>query len=405
MPRSNLVFRFLLISLLASAGFFSARAGDLPPGVIGEPYSITSPTSDNGLNYTGCGGVNVPVVNAAYEQAVLDLVNSARADNSLPPLKRVAALDNAARYHATDMGQDNYFDHNSYDRENGALKEVCSWSSRISTYYPYASGENIAAGYFSPESVMFAWLNSSGHRANILSTYNRTIGIGYNMVDNSYYSRYWAQDFGRPSGEYPLIINRDAASTDDRDVTVYVYGSFDQMRLKNDSGAWGDWQTFQNSFSWTLNGIAGERTVTAELKSGSSTYTSSDTINLTGDFTPTLGNLPDSFTFLYSIPDARLEPVSAAFTPMNVNTSAALSWTLSTSGSWFSVSPSSGVTPQSFQITPDNFDTGSTARYTGSVTVTVTDPPETENATHTIDVTLIVVDTSIDKIFIPTVQK
>ncbi len=410
MRQTNLVFRILIISFLASTGLFPARAGDEPPGVIGEPYSVPAPTSspitsDNSLNYTGCGGVNVPVVNAAYEQEVLDLVNAYRADESLPPLKRVTALDDAARYHATDLGQDNYFDHDSYDRVGGNLVKVCGVFTRISNYYPDVSAENIAAGYFSPQSVMNGWMNSSGHRANILSTYNQTIGIGFNTIGNSDYHYYWVQDFGRPYGEYPLIINRDAASTDDRDVTIYIYGSFQQMRLKNDNGAWGGWLPFQNSFSWTLNGIAGLRTVTAELKSSSATYSSSDTITLTGDFTPSLGNLPDSFTFLYSIPDARLSPANASFTPLNVTTAIPLTWTLSTNGAWFSVTPSSGVTPQSFQVTPDNFDLYTARTYTGSVTVTVTDPAETENSPHTIDLTFIAIDTPIYKTYLPVIQK
>jgi uncharacterized protein YkwD len=410
MRQTNLVFRILIITFLASTGLFPARAGDEPAGVIGEPYSIlalTRPTitGDNSLNYTGCGGVNVAVVNAAYEQEVLDLVNTYRADEGLPPLKRVTALDYAARYHATDLGQDNYFSHDSYDRVSGNLEKVCGAFTRMSNYYPDASAENIAAGYFTPQSVMNGWMNSSGHRANILSTYNQTIGIGFNTIANSDYYYYWVQDFGRPYGEYPLIINRDAASTDDRDVTLYIYGSFQQMRLKNDNGAWGGWQPFHNSFTWTLNSIAGERSVTAELKSSSATYTSSDTITLTGDFLPSLGNLPDSITFLYSIPDSRLEPANATFSPLNVTTSTPLTWNLSTAGSWFSAAPSSGVTPQSFQVTPDNFALDTVHTYTGSVTVTVNDPAETENSPHTINLTLIAVNTPIQKTFLPVVQK
>ncbi len=410
MHRSRLFFRILVILLLTSISISYARAGDEPPGTIGEPYSIpwsSNPLTTGGFfpDFTGCGGVNVSVVNAAYEQEVLDLVNSERADRSIPPLKRVAALDNAARYHATDMGQDNYFAHDSYDRVGGTLQFVCGVFTRLVNYYSNASAENIAAGYPSPQSVMNGWMGSSGHRANILSTSNWTIGVGYNSIDNSGYYHYWVQDFGHPLSEYPLIINRDAASTTDRDVSIYIYGNFQQMRLKNDNAAWGNWQTFQNSFPWTLTGGVGDRTVTAELKTGSTTYTSSDTIYLNGSDEPTLGNLPDSFTFLYSIADARLQPADATFTPLDINTTALLTWTLSSSGSWFSVAPSSGITPQSFQVTPDNFNTGAVNTYTGGITITVTSPSETYNSPHTIDLTLIVFDSSINQVFLPIVHK
>ncbi len=117
-------------------------------------------------------------------------------------------------------------------------------------------GENIAAGYSTPQEVMNGWMNSTGHRNNILSTNNWEIGVGYASVNGSDYGRYWTQDFGERNGVYPLIINRDAASTDSRHVSLYIYGSFQQMRLKNDSGAWGDWQTFQNNVAWTIsNGV------------------------------------------------------------------------------------------------------------------------------------------------------
>jgi len=87
--------------------------------------------------YTGCGGVpGVPSSNEAYEQQVLERVNTVRADNGLPPLKRVPSLDDAGRYHATDMAQDDYFNHASYDRSGGNLVKACDWSARIQSYYP-----------------------------------------------------------------------------------------------------------------------------------------------------------------------------------------------------------------------------------------------------------------------------
>ena len=70
----------------------------------------------------------------AYEQGVVDRVNSIRAANRLPPLKRVDLLDEAARYHATDMAQDNDFAHDSYEGSGGVF--VCEWSARITAYYP-----------------------------------------------------------------------------------------------------------------------------------------------------------------------------------------------------------------------------------------------------------------------------
>lgn len=248
-------------------------------------FLVASGTPERIGAYSGCGGVNAPVLNANYEQQVLDLVNAERANVGAPPLKRATELENAARYHATDLGQDNYFDHNSYDRSGGSLVQVCGTSTRISGYYPgwNAWAENIAAGHATPNAVMYdptyGWMNSAGHRANILSTSVWEIGIGYYEGGGTYY-RYWAQDFGRRSGIYPLILNRDASTTNSTQVSIYIYGAWQEMRLRNDNGTWGAWQPFQASFNWTLNAIGGTRTVNAEVRSGGTTVATSDTIYL-----------------------------------------------------------------------------------------------------------------------------
>ena len=64
--------------------------------------------------------------------------------------------------------------------------------------YPYGWwGENVAFGYTTGDSVMVAWMNSTGHRANILSPDYRDIGIG--CAYSAGHVAYWTQDFGRPA--------------------------------------------------------------------------------------------------------------------------------------------------------------------------------------------------------------
>ncbi|MDY7078109.1 MAG: CAP domain-containing protein [Chloroflexota bacterium] len=255
-----------------------------PPIPDSEPRLATPVFAEPGMIapcYTGCGGEFAPIVNASYEQEVMELVNAVRADNNLPPLKRAIELDEAARYHATDMGQDDYFDHDSYDRDGGGLTQVCGWAERVRSYYPGGTtiSENIAAGYSTPQSVMNGWMNSSGHRANILRTSTWEIGVGYYQGSGGYY-RYWAQDFGRRSGIYPLIINREAATTNWRDVSLYIYGDWDEVRLRNDDGLWTDWQPFQSTLDWSLSGGDGIHTVRAEMRTDSQTASSNDSIYL-----------------------------------------------------------------------------------------------------------------------------
>lgn len=232
---------------------------------------------------TGCGGATVAATNAAFEAEVVALVNQRRAEADLPPLKLVEELTAVARYHAVDMVDDDYFAHNTHDREGETLTVICSWSQRIRSYYANARtiGENIASGYRSPASVMEGWMDSAGHRENILGDFVE-IGVGY-------HNNRWVQDFGTRRDTLAVIINGEAIETDSTAVTVYVHGSGTELRLRNAVGDWDMWQPFQNELSWTLADRAGRRTVEVEVRSGSVTLTGSDVIELVGapEATPT----------------------------------------------------------------------------------------------------------------------
>jgi uncharacterized protein YkwD len=116
--------------------------------------------------------------------AVFDRVNEERGDRGLPPYGYDAALARAALGHARDMMEQDYFDHTSLDgRTFGDRAEDAGYSG-------FPSGENIALGQRSPAEVMQSWMDSQGHRENILSPRSNEIGVG--VVD-----RDWVQVFGR----------------------------------------------------------------------------------------------------------------------------------------------------------------------------------------------------------------
>lgn len=120
--------------------------------------------------------------NAHFASQVVTLVNQERAKAGLSPLTSNAAVANVAMAKAKDMYNNNYFDHNSptYGSPFDMMK-----SFGIS--YRYA-GENIAKGQRSPQEVMNAWMNSPGHRANILSS-------NFNQIGVAYYNGVWVQMF------------------------------------------------------------------------------------------------------------------------------------------------------------------------------------------------------------------
>lgn len=137
-----------------------------------------------------------PNPNVDFITGVVNLTNSFRAQNNLPPLIMNAQLNASAQGHTTDMALNDYFDHTGL---NGS-----DIGDRIgATGYRYSYiGENIAAGYSTPEAVVNGWINSPGHRANMLNPNYKDIGVGYyflaNDTGNFNYNYYWTQNFGSP---------------------------------------------------------------------------------------------------------------------------------------------------------------------------------------------------------------
>jgi uncharacterized protein YkwD len=135
----------------------------------------------------------------AAELEVLDRVNQARAQGGncdsagvfgpSGPLTWHPALTCAARVHSKDMNDNNFFDHTNL-QGNGP-----GWRLQQAGYFGGGWGENIAAGYGDPASVVQGWLDSDGHCANMLNPGFSLIGIGY-VSGNGEWGHYWTQTFG-----------------------------------------------------------------------------------------------------------------------------------------------------------------------------------------------------------------
>ena len=133
--------------------------------------------------------LNIPSIDSNvlnYENEVIRLVNEIRIKNGLNQLESDWQLSRVARYKSQDMKNNNYFSHTSpiYGSPFEMIKNFgISFRS---------AGENIAKGYSTPQAVVNGWMNSSGHRANILNSSYTKIGVGY-VSDG----RYWTQMFIR----------------------------------------------------------------------------------------------------------------------------------------------------------------------------------------------------------------
>ncbi|BAC12823.1 CAP domain-containing protein [Oceanobacillus iheyensis] len=119
-----------------------------------------------------------------FEQQVVELTNQEREKQGLQPLELDTELSKVAKEKSKDMQSSNYFDHNS-PNYGSPFDMMQSFGIDYNT-----AGENIAQGQGSPEEVVNAWMNSEGHRANILNGDYTHIGVGH--VENG---NYWTQMF------------------------------------------------------------------------------------------------------------------------------------------------------------------------------------------------------------------
>ena len=128
--------------------------------------------------------------NAALEAEVLTIVNTERAKAGCPAVTADDRLTTAARAHSADMAARNYFSHTT--------PEGVEFATRITDagYRWSGAGENIAKGQRTPQAVMTAWMNSAGHKANILNCGFKNLGVG--VAADASGALVWTQDFASP---------------------------------------------------------------------------------------------------------------------------------------------------------------------------------------------------------------
>lgn len=194
----SVLFALLLIPALAVSVCAATVTHTVAPGDtlwklavkyqvgLGEIKNANPQIKNYDLIYPG-DQIHIPTADTAvtdFEQEVIRLVNEIRAENGLKALTYDWELARVARYKSQDMKDNGYFAHNSpvYGTPFQMIRNFgISFRS---------AGENIAKGYATPQAVVNAWMNSSGHRANILNAAYTHIGVGY--VPSG---KYWTQMF------------------------------------------------------------------------------------------------------------------------------------------------------------------------------------------------------------------
>jgi uncharacterized protein YkwD len=156
------------------SGFFGSRSrvsssGSSAQTTLAQPVTPSSTVVSQGFG--------------DFEQQVIDLTNQERTQRGLAPLSMNLKLNVSAEKHSQEMATKNYFSHQG---SNGSQP----WDRmRVEGYNYSRAAENIAFGQTTPQQVVNDWMNSTGHRQNILNANLKDIGVGY-------YNGYWTQNFG-----------------------------------------------------------------------------------------------------------------------------------------------------------------------------------------------------------------
>ena len=163
------------MALIGLAGALAACAVPVGNGQAADPPVAAAPAAD------------------PLARRVVALVNGHRAAAGLAPIAPEPRLRRAARDHAAAMATNGFVGHTGPDGADLAVRLDAAG-------YPYGTAaENVAAGFATPESVVDGWMESAGHRRNILDPRVREAGVGYVFVDgNDGYRSYWTLIMGTP---------------------------------------------------------------------------------------------------------------------------------------------------------------------------------------------------------------
>jgi uncharacterized protein YkwD len=168
------------------------------PRVASSPTPPTNTTSLPGSGSPTTGGStpasttpttpsNTSVGFGDFERQVFDLTNAERTKVGLTPFSLNDSLNRAAEGHSVDMATKKYFSHQGLDGSQ-------PWDRMKAQGYNFSrAAENIAFGQPTAKDVVTAWMNSAGHRANILNPNLKDLGIGF-------FDGYWTQNFGTLMG-------------------------------------------------------------------------------------------------------------------------------------------------------------------------------------------------------------
>ena len=196
-----------------------------------------------------------------YEEArAVYLGNLERRNSGVPPLRWNLQLTHAARWFSWDSTENRPPGFCGHQDTQGSGFD---YRTSFFGYLGFAGAENAFCGYLSPEDAIQGWMDSPGHRDNLLDPNSREVGLGYYRRDNDGRG-YITQDFGSDYVYAPVIIENEAVSTTSPAVNLYIYdrtpgagfeglGAATQMMVSNNAQfSAASWEPYNANKAWML---------------------------------------------------------------------------------------------------------------------------------------------------------
>jgi len=315
--------------------------------------------------------VSAKVVSPHHEKELelLHRHNLIRREHGAAPLRWNRQLSEAATVMSLDRVQHTFPECNHQDSQGRGPSRRISESGYMPTN---GWGENVVCGFTLPENAMNGWMNSPGHRANILHPLYREIGVSY-AGESGPNKGFITADFGLDERYAPVIINDEAPTTTSSDVNLYIYNLvargtiFDsysaetrEMMISNSPTFEGAvWQDFQPEVAWTLDSGEGLKFVYVRLRDAAGRIaTAHDSIHVGESFDPTsmprenhASTLSDALSF-QSVDIGRFPRFQLS-----------LSWIADNSATTFD--PLGGYPPEQIHVADANAVGGTVARIQG----------------------------------------
>lgn len=198
-----------------------------------------------------------PPPKPSVRELVVHLTNLERRKEGMVPLQMSEGLMQGAQNHAEDMSAQGYFSHKGKD--GSSFSQRC----QAAGYRGSPRGENIAMGAARPAEIVRMWMNSPGHKANILNPEITEIGIGFAPK-----GAYAVMCLGVSEASLPVVIENEASSSRSSRVLVYLGGRnwARQMRFSTDGVTFGPWQPHASFAQVDLPALSGRQGLIVEFE-------------------------------------------------------------------------------------------------------------------------------------------